>query len=127
MMSFLRNNRIQLIAIAGSLFILILLFELIRKRKLKEEYSLLWFFFGAIFMTFSIWRNGLELISRLLGITYAPATLFLVLIIGMFFILIHYSLIITKQTDYTKNLIQDIAILEAEVKKLKQDIIKYQK
>ena len=51
-------TRVQIIALLGSLFFLGFIVESIRKRRLREEYSLLWLLFGAIFLLFSLWRGG---------------------------------------------------------------------
>ncbi len=54
---------IQYVAITGSfLFIASVLF-LISRRKLREEFSLLWLFFGFIFLGLSIWRKSLDIIA----------------------------------------------------------------
>ena len=76
------DNRIQIIAIAGSISLLIFIIVLIRQHRLKEEYSLLWLFFTMVFIVFSFWRNGLEWISDVIGIAYPPAALFLILIMA---------------------------------------------
>ena len=47
-------TRVQIIALLGSLFFLGFIVESIRKRRLREEYSLLWLLFGAIFLLFSL-------------------------------------------------------------------------
>jgi len=113
-------NRIQYISIIGSILILIMIIELIRKKKLMEEYTIIWLLFGMIFLVFSIWRDGLEVVSRLVGIGYPPATIFLILIMGIFAILIHYSLIISKITERNKILVQEIGLLKQEIKQLKE-------
>ena len=90
------ENRIQIIAIIGSLAALLFILELIRRRRLKEEYSLIWLFFGLVFLFFAFWRDALLYLSRLVGISYPPSTLLMLLIGGIFSILIHYSIVIRK-------------------------------
>ncbi len=111
------TSRIQYFAIFGSIFIIILIIELIRKKKLKEEYSLLWLFLGMVFFVISIWRNGLEVISNFIGISYAPAALFLILLLILFMIMIHFSIIISKLSDMIKTLTQELGILKIEFEK----------
>lgn len=119
-------DRIQYVAIVGSILILVGIFELIRKKKLKEQYSLLWLCFGIFFLFFSIWRDGLDKFSRLIGIYYAPAALFLILIMGMFFILLHYSIIISELSEKNKNLVQDVGILKFQVNELSKELVRMQ-
>lgn len=104
---------IQVISIFGSLAFLFFILFLIRIRKLKEEYALLWLFFGAVFLLLAVFRRSLEIVSSLIGIAYPPAALFLVLILAVITILIHFSLVISKMKDKQKQIAQRLALLEA--------------
>ena len=63
----------------------------------------------------------LEEFARLVGIAYAPAALFLILLLAVFLILIEFSIIISKLAERNKNLAQEIGILKEELEKLKGD------
>ena len=115
-------HRIQYLAIIGSILMLIGIIELIRKKRLKEEYALLWVFGGVIFLCFAIWRMGLHHLSYLIGIAYPPATLLLILLMGAFAVLVHYSIVVTKLSEQNKRLIQEIGLLKWEVQQLKSDL-----
>jgi len=117
------SEKTQIIAISASILLIIFIFTLIRKRRLKEEYSLLWLTFGFIFLFLSSWKGSVDFIAQLIGIAYSPAALLLVLIIGIFFIMIEFSMIISKLTDLNKNLAQDVGILKEELETLKKQII----
>ena len=104
-------NRFQILAIIGSIAFLAFILYLVRKKKLREDYSLLWLFFGGIFLVLSIWRDSLEFISRALGIAYAPAAIFIILIMCLFMIMIQFSMIISKQANQISSLAQEIALL----------------
>ncbi len=108
-------ERIQIFAIIGSVVIFLLIVELIRKKKIIEQYSLLWFFFGIAFIVLSIWRDGLEWIAHLVGIAYAPAALLLILVIAIFLILVQFSVIISKLSIKNDKLVQEIALLKAQL------------
>jgi hypothetical protein len=114
------TDRIQYIAIAGSIGLLLLILELIRRKKLKEEYSLLWLFFGLVFLFFSVFREALDRLSNLTGIAYSPAALFLILLMAVFFILIQFSVIISRLSDQNKKLGQEVGILKSEMKQLRE-------
>jgi hypothetical protein len=106
------------LAIIGSIIFLVFVVELIRKRKIKDAYGLLWVFFGMGFIIISVWRQGLEVLSRLLGIYYTPAAFLLILIMAIFMILIQYSLVISRLSENSKTLNQQIGILRLEFKEL---------
>ena len=115
---------ITYLSIIFSFALFIFIVNLVRKRKLREEYSLLWIFFSIVFIIFSLWRQGLEVFAHLIGIAYAPAALFLTLVMAMFFILIQYSIIISKLTEMNKNLVQEVGILKNDIDQLKTEINK---
>jgi hypothetical protein len=116
------ENRIQILAIIGSISLLIFIIILIRQHRLKEEYSLLWLFFTVFFIIFSVWRNGLEWISDLMGIAYPPAALFLILIMALFVIMIEFSLIISKQSERIKSIGQNIGLMKHEINELHEKL-----
>jgi hypothetical protein len=117
--SSVNTMKIQYIAIAASILLLFFVLYLIRKKSIKEEYSLLWLFFCLVFLVFSIWRDGLDHFARLIGVAYAPAALFFIFLLAILMILIEFSIIISKLSDKIKNLAQEIGILRLEIRKLK--------
>lgn len=111
--------RTQIAAIAASIFLIFFIGELIRRKKLKEQYALLWLAAGLVMLLFSLWRDLLNKVAALLGVGYAPALLFLV---AMFFgavLMIHFSVVISDLTEKNKTLAQEIALIKAELKKKK--------
>jgi hypothetical protein len=116
------DNRIQIIAIAGSISLLIFIIVLIRQQRLKEEYSILWLLFTVFFITLSVWRNGLEWISDLIGIAYPPAALFLILIMALFVMMIEFSLIISKQSERIKLIGQNVGLMKQEITELREKL-----
>jgi hypothetical protein len=110
-------DRFQILAILGSIVFLGFIIYLVRKKKLREDYSILWIFFGIIFLLISIWRESLEYISRSIGIAYAPAAIFIILIMCLFMIMIQFSMIISKQANQISNLAREIALLRHDVDK----------
>ncbi len=103
--------RIQIIAIAASLVLIVTIFELIRRGKLREEYSLIWFASSLVFLFFSIWRGALDTIAHRLGIAYAPALLLLLMLFFGILLLVHFSMAISRLTSENKRLTQEIALL----------------
>ncbi|HNX96488.1 MAG TPA: DUF2304 domain-containing protein [Candidatus Aminicenantes bacterium] len=115
MLQNVHTGRVQVIAIVGSVLFLGFIVELIRKRKIKEEYGLLWVVFAVLFLAISIWRPGLEVVSRLLGIAYAPAAFLLLLIVAVFLILIQFSVAISSLAEKNKKLVQEIGIMRMQL------------
>lgn len=110
--------RIQIIAIAGSIGFMLFIFELIRRKKLKEAYAMIWLIMGAFFMLLAFWQQGLGIVSKFCGIVYAPAFLFLVLLITLTIILIQFSIVISRQADKIKALGQETALMKEQLNNL---------
>ena len=122
MINLISIQKIQVFAILASVLLFFFLIYLIRKRRIKVEYSLLWLFFGLVFIIFSSWRTGLDYIAGFVGIAYPPAAMFLLFMLAFFFILIEYSTIISRLSDRNKNLTQEIGLLKMEFRELKNKI-----
>ncbi|HET8631052.1 MAG TPA: DUF2304 domain-containing protein [Thermomicrobiales bacterium] len=105
------NPRIQIISVLGSLLVMALVFELIRRRKLREEYALLWFGASLALIAVSLWRRSLDFAARLVGVAYSPSVLFLGVILLGFFLAIHYSIALSRLEDQNKRLAQEVALL----------------
>ncbi len=116
--------RIQIIGIIGSVFLIIFVLELIRKGRLKIEFSLLWFFISVLFLFLSIFRGLLDKFSYMVGIGYPPSALFLILLLGLIVILIHFSVVISNLKEAKKTLTQKIALLEIEIERLRKEFDK---
>lgn len=109
-------HRIQFIAISGSVGLLLFILELIRRKRIRENYSLLWLFIGTIFMFFSVWRRGLEVLAKLMGIAYPPTAFLLILVMALFVILIQFSIITSDLTEKNRKMAQEIGLLKEKVR-----------
>jgi di/tricarboxylate transporter len=99
-------------AIASVLFLLVIL-ELIRSRRLRERYALLWLASGIVLLALSLWRSGLNTIAGWVGVeTYPPAVLFAVGVLFVLAVLLHYSTVISRLSDQNTILAQRLALLE---------------
>jgi hypothetical protein len=104
------------IAITGGLFLLV--FELVRRKRLMERYALLWLFATALMLALAVWRNALEVIARAVGIAYAPSALFAIGFGFILVLLLHFSLVISRLADQNKVLAQRIGMLQQRVEAL---------
>lgn len=112
---------IQIIAITFSLSILIAVIDLIRRGKLKEQYSLLWLVSSFILLILSLWRELLHNISHLAGVAYPPALLFLLAFLFLLVIVLHFSVVISDLSEKNKRLAQEVGILKARGQSAKEE------
>lgn len=110
--------RIEFWAILGCVILFLALVELVRRHQLKERYSFLWFLTSGVLLAFTLRRDWLEDLAKMVGVYYPPTALFLLLVFFLILILIHFSTVISKLLDSNQTLSQSVAILEARLKKL---------
>ena len=105
--------RVSVAAAIASFLLLAVVFELIRSRRLRERYALLWLLTGVVLLALSLWRGGLDTIAGWFGVTgYPPAVLFAVGTLFILVVLLHYSTVISKLADQNVILAQKLALLE---------------
>lgn len=109
---------IQYISLIGALLFMLFIFRLIIKGRLREEYSIVWIVCTFILILFSIWRKGLELIAKFLGIFYPPSLIFLAAIFAIIAFLVHLSIVNSKLQNQLKNLVHEIAYLKKQISDL---------
>lgn len=108
--------KISLAATAASLILVLVVFELIRSRRLRERYALLWLLTGIVLVILSAWRGGLNTIAGWLGVRgYPPAVLFAVGLLFVILVLLHYSTVISRLSDQNVVLAQRLALLETKL------------
>jgi hypothetical protein len=110
------DSRIQILAIIVTAGLLAVIFELVRRRRLMERYALLWLLSAVVLLGLAIWRGLLEDLSSALGIVYPPNALFAVAFGFVLALLLHFSLAISRLSDETKVLAQEIARLDEQMR-----------
>ena len=112
-------SRLQILAIVVTGGLLVLIFELVRQRRLLERYALLWLFASSVLLGLSVWRGALEELASAVGIYYAPSALFAVAFGFVLVLLLHFSLVISRLAEQTKVLAQRVGLLQHEVEILR--------
>jgi hypothetical protein len=108
--------RIQIVAIVSAGVLLVILLELVRRRRLLERYALLWLLSAAVLLGLSVWRGLLETVADAIGVAYPPNALFLIAFGFVLVLLLHFSLAVSRLSDQTKVLAQRLALLEEVVR-----------
>jgi hypothetical protein len=112
------TDRVQVVSLVVSVLLLLVVFELVRRRKLTEEYSFLWILCALALVLLSVRRQILDATARWLGVYYPPAVLLMVLILMVFVASLCFSVIVSRQRQQIERLIEETAILAAEVREL---------
>ena len=104
--------RLQIVSIGATLALFLLVFELVRRRRLMERYALLWLFSTVVLLGLALWKDLLQQVASAIGIFYAPSALFVVAFGFILVILLHFSLVISRMADQTKVLAQRVGLLQ---------------
>lgn len=112
----------RLLLIAVGIGIMVFVINLVRTRKLKEEYAILWLFTGVVLILLPVVIDVLDAVSFALGITYPPAFIGLVAAVCILFILFQFSTSISRFSERTKVLTQEVAILKDQVRRLQAEL-----
>src|ERR1700680_2152247 len=111
--------KVSIAATIVSLLLLVGVFELIRSRRLRERYALLWVATGVVLVVLSAWRGGLNTIAAWLGVrSYPPAVLFAIGLLFVILVLLHYSTVISRLADQHATLAQRLALMESRINDL---------
>lgn len=111
------NSQVQIVSILGSALVMLLVFHLIRRRKLREEYALLWFGASLVLILVAVWRDSLEYAARLLGVAYPPSVLLLGVIAVGFLLAMHYSVSLSRLAEQNQRLAQELALLRHDLER----------
>jgi hypothetical protein len=115
--------KIQIIMGTVSILLLAIVIELIRRRRLKEEYSLLWLLSGFVILIFSIFPTLLDIIAGVVGMYYLT-TLLVISFMFLLLIVLHFSTVISQLSEKNKELAQDFSILDFRFRELDEQFQK---
>ena len=111
-------DRLQIVAVTISVALLVGVLDLVRRKKLTEEYSFIWILCALALLGLSLARRVLDRVAVELGIFYPPAALLLVVILFVFVASVLFYVVISRQRQQIDRLMEDAALLTARVREL---------
>lgn len=102
--------RQKIVAIVISIVMLVIIVELVRTRRLREEYAFLWILTGVTLLVLSLRFSLLAELSRLIGIVLPVSTLFFCALIFLMLVALQFSVKISRLTDQVQELAQRFAL-----------------
>jgi hypothetical protein len=109
-------DRIQILIIFVAALLLVGVLELVRRRRLLERYALLWLLSSIVLLALAIWRDALNEIANQVGVAYPPNALFIVGFGFVLWLLLHFSVAISRLNDQSKILAQRVGLLEERLR-----------
>mgnify|MGYP006309939511 CR=1 FL=1 len=102
-------------------FIFVCILDLVRRRRLREEYSWLWLITSVSLFVLVMKYDWLESISRLIGAVAPTTTLFIGALIFLMLLSVQFSVRISKLTNQVENLVQENALLRNKLEDISGD------
>jgi hypothetical protein len=106
--------RIRILTIGGAVVILLMVVELVRRRKLKEEYSVLWVLTSVFILLVSIWFSLLSKVTSAIGAISPASTLFFFGLLFCLVLLLHFSVRISSLERRLTALVQEVGLMSVE-------------
>jgi uncharacterized membrane protein YfbV (UPF0208 family) len=106
------------LALSISLSLVVAVLYLVRRRRLREEYTPIWIAVSAALLVLSLWLDGLRMLTRAIGAWTPSSTMFFLGELFLVAICLNYAVRLSRASLSIKNLAQEVALLRAEQEKL---------
>jgi len=112
--------RARLFFVILGLAVLFFVVNLVRTKKLKEEYALLWLLMAVTLVVAPLLIDVIDVVSFALGIDYPPALIIVIALICFALIFFQISVTISRFSDQIKILAQDLALTRKRLEDLEK-------
>jgi hypothetical protein len=114
------STNTRIVAILGSLALLFFVVELVRRRRLKEEYSALWVIVASVLLILALWGGLLHDLTHAIGAVSEASTLYLFGLLFIILLLLNFSVRVSMLERRLTALVQEIALLSIDRHQLSQ-------
>ena len=105
-----------ILGFVGSVTTLLLLFELLRRRRLREKYAVFWVVVALLTLVVAIFPSTLAAVADLVGVSVPSNLLFFVASMLLLGVSIHHSYELGRLEERTRTLAEEIALLRMELR-----------
>jgi hypothetical protein len=112
-------DRVEIAGVVAAAILIAVVLELVRRRKLAEEYSLVWLVSAAALLAASLRREALQTLGRWLGIDQPLVVLLAIATLVLLVVSLCLSVVMSRQRRQIDRLMEDTAILSAELRELR--------
>jgi hypothetical protein len=110
------QTRVQIVSIVFAVVVLLGVFELVRRRWLRERYALVWMAAALVLLTLAVWKHLLAVLSHAVGIATPSNALFVVAFAFVLLLLLHFSVSVSRLADQSRVLAQRLALIEERLR-----------
>lgn len=108
-----KSTRILMLVVSTAFLLAVL--HLVRRGRLREEYTPIWIVVALGIMTLSVWYEGLRTITRVVGAWAPSSTLFFFGEVFLLILCLNYAVRLSSLTLHVKLLAQEIAMLRSQL------------
>ena len=108
----------KIFALIVSVLVFVFIVDMVRKRRLREEYSVLWLATSVVMFILVLRYKWLVSLTFFIGATTTTTTLFLFALIFLILLSVQFCIKISRLTDQVKNLSQENALMRLEIENL---------
>lgn len=103
------------LGLVGSLATLVFVFEMLRRRRLREKYAVLWVTVAVVALLVSVFPGVLRWAAHLLGVEVPSNLLFFLALLLLLLTNIQHSYEVGRLEEKTRTLAEEIALLRLDV------------
>jgi hypothetical protein len=108
------SGQTRVLAVIVAVLFLLLILDLVRRRKLQERYTVVWFMAGLALLVLAVVPGVLGWLSARAGISDTNAALFTITLVVAGLMLLNLTVVVSRQADQITRLSQEVAILRSE-------------
>ncbi|MGC4109751.1 MAG: DUF2304 domain-containing protein [Nocardioides sp.] len=113
------NGQQTVFALVAAFVAVGLVFEMLRRRRLREKYAVIWILIGAAILIFAIWPGLLTTLSRAVGIDTPSNLLFVLSLAVSFFVALQLSSEVGDLEEETRTLAEEVGLLRMRLDELR--------
>jgi hypothetical protein len=113
---------VHVLALAAGVVSVTLMFELLRRRQLKEKYAVLWVLVGIAMLVLAVWPPLLNVLAHATGVKSGPNLLLFVATLVLIVVCVHLSWEVSRLEDKTRALAEEIGLLRLEVEQTRRGL-----
>jgi hypothetical protein len=108
------TSQTRIVAAVIAVFFMLMILELIRRDRLQERYSVIWFVAGLGMLAGAAFPGLLEVVANLMGVRNTNVALFSIVLLGLLGLALNFSVIMSRQAAQITRLAQERAIEKAQ-------------
>ena len=107
------TSQTRIVAAVLALLFMLMILELIRRDRLQERYSVIWFIAGLGMLAGAAFPGLLEVVANLMGVRNTNVALFSIVLLLLLGLALNFSVIMSRQAAQITRLAQERAIEQA--------------